>query len=956
MLTRLRSILARPLIITRLFTTTSVLHLALVLGLSCTWAASAGSVVVLDSWQASARAISANTIYSAPPVTISLSEAQLTGFRSGSASVDAQKVEDAEGGLVSITGTAVTQGDCGGYLVPGSVRYSCGPGTGVAGLSASFTVTDEPVQVTLSWNYSGTPAGSCLPANCVSASTVQIRGASNGLTPLYETSSDGSASIENVKVMIPPGVWYFAVSLNSGGSFNFLDSNGGASGSGSVSFDIKFSAPAEPVIFIPGVAGTVLVDHNASDETLWVGTNPYRWLQLSLYPSANPLLYDVRAREPLRSVATQLIYGPFLDRFANEGFVAYEFLDGLGNVIPERLTEAGCDMGQDDPDLKPDFFPFPYDWRLSNGVNAVRLRDYIGCVQRFHPDSKVNIVSHSMGSLLARRYTLDYASDHGVHKLITIGGPYLGAPKLIYVLETGDFLGLIAGAFNGIFKQIIGSFSGPHELLPSKAYFDLAAALGEVDVVDELDRDLNGDGVLESLDYDQVISMVNAEYGQEGYAPGTTGDAFHQGGQDDWSSDTTGIEFHHILGRASHANSIGGVRASWETDCTAFGFGCTTVPTLIPQLVYGDGTVPGISALRAGNGLDYNAPGALIRMFTSASPSSDKSVEHNGLMSNVDVQDQVLAWLSGSAPPLSGQAVPALVDESPVGLRYQFVTLSGVSSLIVSDHLGNDTALEAGIIDGQIPGVSMYILGDGVWLVALPEASSGDYTVQFETTDRPIGIEILTSDGEKNERALRYLDLVLPAGVPARLVFAPEGIQPLQADSDRDGSFATTRQPSIDVVGAAAEDVLGPEILVTPRGTVPANGMTRVSLAASDPGAGVTDLYYSFTGVDYQPYATELEIDPNVNPVVHVLAQDAVGNRSTRVVPVPEPAAASACLAALATLTWLDRRRCPRRARSCAADTWNDAPAGQRRPRMPARRPHTSSPRVRGEARFPRSA
>jgi alpha-beta hydrolase superfamily lysophospholipase len=90
-------------------------------------------------------------------------------------------------------------------------------------------------------------------------------------------------------------------------------------------------------------------------------------------------------------------------------------------------TTAKCDTTQ--KDSNPNLFVFAYDWRKSNEKNAVALKDYVGCVQQFYSGTKVNILAHSMGGLLARRYILDNPGTHNVDKLITIASPWLGARK-----------------------------------------------------------------------------------------------------------------------------------------------------------------------------------------------------------------------------------------------------------------------------------------------------------------------------------------------------------------------------------------------------------------------------------------------------------------------------------------------------------------------------------------------
>ena len=90
------------------------------------------------------------------------------------------------------------------------------------------------------------------------------------------------------------------------------------------------------------------------------------------------------------------------------------------------------------------FFTFPYEWRDSNIENAKLLGVRINQIKTQTGRSKVDIVAHSMGGLLAREYIeSDYYGDD-VGQLITIGTPHLGAPKDYVTWEGGEFLGLWA--------------------------------------------------------------------------------------------------------------------------------------------------------------------------------------------------------------------------------------------------------------------------------------------------------------------------------------------------------------------------------------------------------------------------------------------------------------------------------------------------------------------------------
>src|SRR3989344_4121443 len=94
-----------------------------------------------------------------------------------------------------------------------------------------------------------------------------------------------------------------------------------------------------------------------------------------------------------------------------------------------------------------DLFTFPYEWRDSNLLTANLLDDKItevknACLSQTPQNidcSKVDIVAHSMGGLVARAYiqSLDYDSD--VDQLIFLGTPHKGSPTDYLQWEAGKF-------------------------------------------------------------------------------------------------------------------------------------------------------------------------------------------------------------------------------------------------------------------------------------------------------------------------------------------------------------------------------------------------------------------------------------------------------------------------------------------------------------------------------------
>src|SRR4030095_7085586 len=96
----------------------------------------------------------------------------------------------------------------------------------------------------------------------------------------------------------------------------------------------------------------------------------------------------------------------------------------------------------DTPNPNANLYVFPYDWRKDNAEAANALNAFIACVRNDHPsgDGKIDLLTHSMGGLIAARYIGDHQSSHHVDRLVTIAAPWLGAPKAIRVLETGGFM------------------------------------------------------------------------------------------------------------------------------------------------------------------------------------------------------------------------------------------------------------------------------------------------------------------------------------------------------------------------------------------------------------------------------------------------------------------------------------------------------------------------------------
>ena len=83
-------------------------------------------------------------------------------------------------------------------------------------------------------------------------------------------------------------------------------------------------------------------------------------------------------------------------------------------------------------------FEFPYEWRNNNEDTADLLKQKIQDVINETKVSKVDLLAHSMGGLVARAYIEDLDNQNNIDQLVTIGTPHGGAPESYLSWEAGE--------------------------------------------------------------------------------------------------------------------------------------------------------------------------------------------------------------------------------------------------------------------------------------------------------------------------------------------------------------------------------------------------------------------------------------------------------------------------------------------------------------------------------------
>ena len=212
-----------------------------------------------------------------------------------------------------------------------------------------------------------------------------------------------------------------------------------------------------PVIIIPGIMGSELVDSKTGDlawfnDDLLPNEPPFNndtWL-LELLLNEDGKTPDVRDRCALDLSycdVNKCLYGgssacvpggKIISPKNLLDFIGYRAYGKLIEFLTKRLSEGGGGYT-----LKEDLYQFPYDWRLdlhgdfdNNNPNGLihLLRNKILELAKT-PCEQVNIIAHSQGGLLAKAYIQEYKDDHRINSIIFLGPPHLGSPFIYAVLE-----------------------------------------------------------------------------------------------------------------------------------------------------------------------------------------------------------------------------------------------------------------------------------------------------------------------------------------------------------------------------------------------------------------------------------------------------------------------------------------------------------------------------------------
>ena len=547
-----------------------------------------------------------------------------------------------------------------------------------------------------------------------------------------------------------------------------------------------------------------------------------------------------------------------------------------------------------------DFFVCSYDWRkdlqeIAFGALAQTLDRCIATALAKNPGAaRVNILAHSMGGLVSRHYLTDPVRAQKVHRLVTLGAPLLGAPKIVLsVIDRLCIAELLGVCFTNtdVLHELIQNYPVGYQIAPGADYFRVYPR-GYYRRDRDADGDGRWDGYLDSLAAYRILEAHNRELAVKAQATYTRGGGWGNGGAEGL---VNGVEVFAIAGdqQASIGMIVEYEQRPWYNPWGA------PVIAYRAEVTNGDGTVPLHSA-----DLHDRAQGVDL---SGGVPVFYFNVDHGALPKHPPILE-LAAKIFASPSPVSvdgllqpdQQAAPQVAGSDgprtePLPLNGSYLAVEGPAAVDVIDNTGKRLA-RPGEIPGEqntISGASYTELGSGSFIF-LP--GGGRYEI-WVSGEEP-GLARLRLQKIVNDTVIQtvlYNDLPLTGRSRAFLVYDPAA--PAAGDFllDQDGNSSAEGMfpPSYVLDARGSQDITPPVTRISLHGTLSSEGNfagpVTASLSTTDGGeSGVAKIEYSLDGGQtIQRYQGPFQVDPQVTAFILARATDRAGNEEARPVSAP---------------------------------------------------------------------
>jgi hypothetical protein len=641
---------------------------------------------------------------------------------------------------------------------------------------------------------------------------------------------------------------------------------GGGGGGGSNDCDpsaprcTQGGGPQRPLILIPGTLGSYI---GTSSGTVFWPPDP-----LSLINSGSDSFLDTLAFDnagngngsPMLGKGTGGLIGATKVCVPGIGWPCYTESHHYDETV-SKLVDLGYTYNPPGSDSSNQtLFTFPYDWRLSMATNAGLLQQRIEEVRGITGAASVDILAHSQGGLVASSYLRLYLGEH-VHRVVTVGTPYVGAPKFLSVLEYGFpcEIGTNSGCFLNPDEaaKLVRNFPGSLELLPSERYWELAPS-------PLVERDVLPSGTVEHVySFQDVLDLLTTD--------GKNGGLLRRAQAVHSMVDQFPISLTPIL-RIAGIDTWTLDRIQQQVTQNCQGNTCRWDFAVKTHYGSGDGTVP--------------VQSAQVRNCTTGVNLDTSSYAHSARRAGVSHDDlirdsAVLSWAdtffrTGTSPSPCGAGTVTRRLAATASDGISGIALRTVGPLVGFIRQGTDMT---GTIDPASGGTAEDIpdsmfdptVGAATYAISDPGPVQGAFTATAAGTVR-LELTRYADDAEVETAVTPNLDV--SSGALVSVSYAqPQDFGLLQVNIDDDGNGTVDRTVPFEqpITGDAIADAAPPTSNVTVTHFLARNGhlMARVVVDATDDGgAGIgnvawhttTGLSGSYTGPFVLPAQGDLQV------------------------------------------------------------------------------------------------
>jgi pimeloyl-ACP methyl ester carboxylesterase len=578
------------------------------------------------------------------------------------------------------------------------------------------------------------------------------------------------------------------------------------------------SKATQTVIFIPGIMGTEIWTNPQNG-----GAAERRWM-----PNGD-LTNVLNVREQTRELAV------------NQNGSSTHNLDIRGPI-----DEYYGQMAQSMRDAGYDVIEFGYDWRLSNGYNASKLEDLINSLHV----NKISIVAHSMGGLVASKYIANkQANADKVDKFITLGTPYYGAPKALYMMETGEVSSWIKNqVISKVIRELAPNMKSIYQLFPTDKSFD----------DDQYYVQVRYDNTFRKNEYKKLSYAKTLQFYKDFRSEWLNED--HYSLAEEFADSLTAqssrinlVDRYFIVG--DQVSTIGVVVPEVNETWNRSGYEYAHIDDTKP--INGDGTVPVMSA----------------NMHSSTNPDKTYYIKekHDALASNQTVINQVLNILDNRPARIEG------MRKNPKETKKLKLKVECPVELHVYDQNGKHMGpISTDEYEEEIKSGTYYLLGDKK--IAL--LNDGDYQVKLLGTDygKMTFTLLWYNENNEEEQTIRFDDVPLTPTTVITTSTNRDGEIVLHLDKDGDNVVDQVIQPTVVLDSTGSQDTIAPNLSYTIDGKKGEDDWytsdINVTMEATDQGAGVQKIEYNMNNGMNQLYEKPVTINSEGTTNLYIKAYD----------------------------------------------------------------------------------